>query len=330
LAAGGPATEEAEGIDPPAGARVEPRITGLEELRHAARAETAAFLAILDACAFAPPSCAALLRAWHALASLDALLRGAEVPGAAFFEARLRSDGRNALCRSLAEAEEDFVRSVFARATGDPWSASARPTDGELRRHRRLLLGALASLEREARRRIPFPWRWWRRGAGTFVVAVVVVMAVALSLFRSRWRVSYFANPTLSGEPVLVTQLPTANQNWGFSGPDPRLPVDGFSARFESCLRLSASTDVEFSVGSDDGSRLFVDDQPLLAHWTDQDFTTRIESVSLAARLHRVRLEYYDRSGAASLTFGAREAATGRDLGRSLGLPADASGACAE
>ncbi len=87
--------------------------------------------------------------------------------------------------------------------------------------------------------------------------------------------------------------------NWGTGAPGPALPADGFSARFQRYLSLSAST-YNFTVQADDGVRLWVDGQLLVERW-DGPAGTYSAEISLAAGDHPVRLEYNDLSGPASV-----------------------------
>jgi PA14 domain len=315
---------DAAPFEPAARARSHP----IRDVRDAALAEIGGFLAVLDACAIAPPTCAALVRAWHAMAALEAALRGDLAPSASDLAASARAAARAALAPALIDTPEDFVRRVFSCAESEPGAPVPAPTDRELRRHRRVLLRAFTRLDRQVRRRLPSPWRRRMAIGAAAVVFALAVLAIAMLLYRPRWRVSYYPNVSLSGAPVLVSRVPTATQTWGFSGPGPGLPADGFSARFETCLRLPAPATVEFTVGSDDGSRLFVDARQVLDAWVDQGYTMRDASIPLAAGVHPVRLDFYERAGSARVTFAARIAGSTTDLTRRLGLPSDEKGTC--
>ncbi len=109
----------------------------------------------------------------------------------------------------------------------------------------------------------------------------------------TEWRGEYFDNPTLSGTPVVVRNDSDVKFNWGRSSPDPRIPVDNFSARWTRTLGFEGRL-YRFSLQADDGVRLWVDDNLLIDEWhaaTPQVYTS---DVSLSAGLHNVRIEYYE------------------------------------
>ncbi|MBC7261831.1 MAG: 6-bladed beta-propeller, partial [Chloroflexi bacterium] len=58
--------------------------------------------------------------------------------------------------------------------------------------------------------------------------------------YPSAWRGEYFANRWLAERPLLITQTTTVDFHWGTDAPDPALPADGFSARFQRYVPFSA------------------------------------------------------------------------------------------
>jgi PA14 domain len=279
-------------------------------LRQAARAEIDAFLAVHEACAFAPPACAALVRAWHALVSLEAFLRdGGAAPSSDFIEAVRRAD-RAGWPPGLRDIPKDFTERVLACALSDPWVSRPAPTDRELEKHRRVLLRSFADLDRRVRRRVPalgVPWRRvFRMMALGAVVAALLAVSLRFTVYRPRWRVSYFANVALQGPPAIVTRTPNADESWGPGGPGPPVPNDNFSARFETCLVMKGRGTLIVAVGSDDGSRLLIDGREVISAWTDHPYGKQELPIALEKGIHTVRLEYYERGGGARLTFDAR------------------------
>ena len=101
---------------------------------------------------------------------------------------------------------------------------------------------------------------------------------------------------TLSGSPV-VTRCETAplNNDWGEGSPDPLVPADGFSARWQGSFSF-AEGDTTFSATADDGIRLFVDGTLLIDAWRDQGPTTYTATRTLTAGSHQVKVEYYENS----------------------------------
>jgi beta-glucosidase len=114
----------------------------------------------------------------------------------------------------------------------------------------------------------------------------------------------YFPNPTLSGAPQITRIDNQVDFNFGTGEPAPELPVDGFSVRWTGTLTAPATGDYVLGTTSDDGSRLFVDDALVVDNWGNHSSRTVTASVPLTAGPHSVRVEYYDNTGGASVSFG--------------------------
>ena len=114
--------------------------------------------------------------------------------------------------------------------------------------------------------------------------------------------VQFFNNMTLSGSPVFVKTDPVGwSYDWGLNAPATGVNRDFFSASWDGSFTFPAGTH-RFTVVADDGIRLHVDDDLVMALWYDQAAdTTHTVDVALTEGTHRVRLEYYDRSENASV-----------------------------
>lgn len=127
----------------------------------------------------------------------------------------------------------------------------------------------------------------------------------------------FWKNTTLSGAPAL-TRLGLAdgvndiNRNWGSGGPfpDDTGKVDSWSARLTGNLELPVAGTVKFRFWSDDGTRLWIDDQLILDTWAAGGVTTtRGEGLFVNAGsgttpakvLHRIRVDYWESTGPAEL-----------------------------
>ncbi len=117
------------------------------------------------------------------------------------------------------------------------------------------------------------------------------------------WYAEYFANPTLSGGPVLTRYEADLTHTWGFGSPGAGVPADNFSARYVKDVWFEAGT-YRFRYRSDDGLRLWVNDQLIIDAWYDQGATWHSRDHTVPGGVQRVRIEYYERSGVASLQVG--------------------------
>jgi predicted phage baseplate assembly protein len=109
----------------------------------------------------------------------------------------------------------------------------------------------------------------------------------------------YFDNVDLTSRRVTRID-PQLNFDWGSGSPDPAIPPDAFSARWTGLVKPPATGAFTFYTRSDDGVRLWVDDQLIIDHWTDHGETEDNGTIQLeGGRLYSIRLEYYERAGSA-------------------------------
>lgn len=114
--------------------------------------------------------------------------------------------------------------------------------------------------------------------------------------FYPNWKGEYFANPTLSGSPTVVRDDRYLSHNWGTGSPAPGVPADNFSVRWTRTYSVVPGT-YRLTVTSDDGSRVFVNNQLLLDNWRQQAATTATAVVTSAGNTFTARVEYFDSWG---------------------------------
>jgi DNA-binding beta-propeller fold protein YncE len=114
--------------------------------------------------------------------------------------------------------------------------------------------------------------------------------------YPTTWRGEYFANRWLTEAPALISQDAVINFNWSYGSPGAGVPADNFSARWQRYVWFDAGT-YRFTLGVDDGGRLWVDDRLLIEAWQDPQVATFQANVTLSQGYHRVRLEYYEAGG---------------------------------
>lgn len=120
------------------------------------------------------------------------------------------------------------------------------------------------------------------------------------------WQASYFDNPQLAGNPVVVRGEPVGNgapiaYNWGTAAPVPgKIPADNWSARFEGTFRFE-SGDYNFSANVDDGMRLYINGIKVLDSWQVGYRNTHNVFRQLGAGNHRITVEYFEAGGPANL-----------------------------
>ncbi|MBX3012983.1 MAG: hypothetical protein KF832_15815 [Caldilineaceae bacterium] len=116
------------------------------------------------------------------------------------------------------------------------------------------------------------------------------------------WRVRYWNNRDLSGDPVLERDEPEINYDWGLNAPADGVNSDRFSARWTRYLYLEAGR-YRFEATSDDGVRVYVDGQRIINGWSDHGVRTFSGTLNLGTGHHLVQVDYYDNTGAAVIRF---------------------------
>jgi hypothetical protein len=110
------------------------------------------------------------------------------------------------------------------------------------------------------------------------------------------WEVSYWNNPSLSGEAVMRGTDVNLDHDWGTGSPHSTVSVDRFSARWTRYIDVAAGT-YRFTATSDDGIRVIVDGRSIIDQWTDHPAQTFTGDVDLTAGHHLVTVEYYENTG---------------------------------
>jgi hypothetical protein len=91
------------------------------------------------------------------------------------------------------------------------------------------------------------------------------------------------------------------NFEWGHDAPPGLGQVDHFSARWTGRLLIRDSGVYEFFLTSDDGSRLFIDEQLVVDNWGLHATAAQQASTPLESGIHLLRVEYFETSGDANL-----------------------------
>jgi PKD repeat protein len=114
------------------------------------------------------------------------------------------------------------------------------------------------------------------------------------------WKAEYWNNTDLAGTPVLVKNEPgmDISHDWVEESPYPGcVNPDEFSVRWTRDLPFTARAATRFRMGSDDGSRLFVDGSPDLFSgtlWGIHGYEVRDIYLPLTTGTHRVVMEFFE------------------------------------
>ena len=101
------------------------------------------------------------------------------------------------------------------------------------------------------------------------------------------------------GELVLVREDFEINFDWGDGSPDPLVQNNGFQVRWTGTIYAEESGTYYFRSYTDDGLRLFIDEQPVIDEWWDFPTTNNYGQIELDPGLHDLEMEYYENGGGA-------------------------------
>jgi len=124
--------------------------------------------------------------------------------------------------------------------------------------------------------------------------ALIIVGALPSGL-----KAEYYDELNFAGR-VFTRIDPTINFDWEHGKPHPAIEADNFSVRWTGQIRPRFSEAYIFYVSVDDGVRLWVDNKLLIDKWRDQVTTAYAGFIDLqAGKYYDIKLEYYERGGAA-------------------------------
>jgi len=126
--------------------------------------------------------------------------------------------------------------------------------------------------------------------------------SLAGSSTQDAWSATFYANPSLSGAPVLERRDSAIDFDWGNGSPDEEIPADGFSARWTRTASFEKGC-YRFETVANDGVRLSIDGQLVLDDWNTKSSAARhTATLELETGDHDIVLEYFERSGKASVS----------------------------
>ena len=100
---------------------------------------------------------------------------------------------------------------------------------------------------------------------------------------------------------ILTRTDPQVNFSWGDPGsPDPSINVDDFSARWTGNVEAAFTETYTFYTNTDDGVKLWVNDELIIDNWTDHGTTENRGEIDLVAeQQYSIEMWWYERGGGA-------------------------------
>jgi hypothetical protein len=120
------------------------------------------------------------------------------------------------------------------------------------------------------------------------------------------WKGEYWANPRFEGRPALTRNdagpdgTTGLEYDWEYGAPAVGVPADDFSARWTRKVTLGEGV-YRFHAAMDDGIRLYVDGEQVIDEWREGARRERVAERWLSAGEHSLRVDYFERSGVASV-----------------------------
>jgi len=158
--------------------------------------------------------------------------------------------------------------------------------------------GTMVRIGKRSNRAVP---RLFRKAGLIAVLLLSTMMGMAPMASADStpaWRGEYYNNVNLTGSPVLVRDDASVSFDWGSGSPATGVNADQFSVRWTNYVSFATGT-YTFNVTTDDGARLWIDEQLLIDQWRDQPATTYSAAKYLTAGYHSLRVEYYENGGSA-------------------------------
>lgn len=113
------------------------------------------------------------------------------------------------------------------------------------------------------------------------------------------FQATYYQGRNLQGKPILTRLEPAVNWAYEAGGsPAPGVvPSTDFSTRWEGWYALDRAGAWTFTYTSDDGGRVWIDNELVIDMWYDHMPLTRAVTKEFAPGFHLVRVEYFQNSG---------------------------------
>ena len=117
-------------------------------------------------------------------------------------------------------------------------------------------------------------------------------------------KAEYFNTKNCSGEVVWSQTATSIKHNWKKNSPHKLVNKDGFSIRWSGVFYSKQNEDLVFELSGDDGYRMFIDNEQVMADWRNHSRTKRSYYFKAKAnKKYNIRIEYFDNSSDAMVAF---------------------------
>lgn len=114
----------------------------------------------------------------------------------------------------------------------------------------------------------------------------------------------YFNTIDLTGDVILTRVDQQVDFTWSTESPGGSVAVDNFSIRWVGEVQVAFNEPYQFIIGSDDGSRLYLDGELIANSWRDQGYSeTSSKPIMMEpGRSYGIVMEYYEKGTDATVT----------------------------
>ncbi len=146
---------------------------------------------------------------------------------------------------------------------------------------------------------------------------------------QSGLKSSWFDNKSLSGSPVDSSVDQYVNNYWTDAPGIPGIGADNFSVRWSGYILPETAGEYNFSVASDDGFRLYINDTLFMSDWSDHAtvIVNKTAYLDTSVKYHIV-LEYYENGGIAEIRMGYQNTDSLTNSGVQLAANSDVAIVC--
>lgn len=125
------------------------------------------------------------------------------------------------------------------------------------------------------------------------------------SMKQNGLQAEYYDNKNLEGEPTFRRIDSTIDFQWHDEAPLNDFPSDDFSVRWSGVIVAPKSGKYVFTSASDDGIRLYINNQLLIDDWNDHAVEARSATITLEeGKIYPLTFEYYEHGGDAIVLLG--------------------------
>ena len=135
------------------------------------------------------------------------------------------------------------------------------------------------------------------------LVLARILIKNSLPVKKLKWEAKYYNNNKLEGKESLSTQHDKISFKWEGARPNNSVKADQFSVKYKSCLSLDRESHINLILGSDDGSKLFINNNEIINNWRKQGYKELKKNIALEKGTHKFEIHYFQHGGSSRLEF---------------------------